>query len=150
LQSLGQAGLAHFEQLCFSLVEDTDRFPALVSGLGNGGRADAHQPPQQALVLDDADVVLDHRPPRQAFGQRCQVGYATDRLDLFVAGKLVRERDDINCASRVNQLAHPQKDAAVRIEREIVGFESLRSLSVGCVIEQNRAQNGLFRVDIRG
>ncbi len=38
----------------------------------------------------------------------------------------------------------------MRIEREVVGLDEFRSLGVGSIIEQNRAQDGLFRVEVRG
>ena len=38
----------------------------------------------------------------------------------------------------------------MRVEREVVGLEGFGGLGVGGVIEQDRAQDGLFRVDIRG
>ena len=38
----------------------------------------------------------------------------------------------------------------MRVEREIVGLDVFGGLGVGSVIEQDRAQDGLFRVDIRG
>ena len=150
LQALGEAGFAHFEQLRLGLIEDADGVLALVGGLGDGGRADAHEPAQQALVLDDADVVLDDRPAGQTLSERGQIGHAADGLDLLVAGQLVGEGDDVDGAAGVDQLAHAQEDAAMRVEREVVGLDGFGGLGVGGVIEQDRAQDGLFRVDVRG
>ena len=38
----------------------------------------------------------------------------------------------------------------MRVEREIVGLDVFGGLGVGSVIEQDRAQDGLFRVKVRG
>ena len=109
-----------------------------------------HQPPQQALVLDDPDVLFDDRPARQALGERRQVGHAAHRLDFLVAGQLVGQGDDVDGALRVHQLAHAQEDAPVRVEREVVGFELFRGLGVGGIVQQDGAEDGLLGVDVRG
>ena len=38
----------------------------------------------------------------------------------------------------------------MRVEREVVGLENFGGLGVGGIVEQDRAQDGLFRVKIRG
>ena len=38
----------------------------------------------------------------------------------------------------------------MRVERKVVGLEGFSGLGVGCVVEQDRAQNGLLRIQIRG
>ena len=38
----------------------------------------------------------------------------------------------------------------MRVEREVVGVELLGRLGVRGVVQQNRAQNRLFGVDVRG
>ena len=37
----------------------------------------------------------------------------------------------------------------MRVEREIVGLELFRGLGVGGVVQQDRAENRLFGVDVR-
>src|SRR5208337_3068322 len=45
---------------------------------------------------------------------------------------------------------HPQENTAMRVERKIVRRDVFGGLCVGSVIEQDRAQDGLFRVEVRG
>ena len=66
---MGNALFAHLKQLRLGGAEHLQGRLALVGGAGNGHRADAHQPPQQAFVFDDPDVLLDHWPARQSLGQ---------------------------------------------------------------------------------
>ena len=150
LQALREAGFADFEQLRFGCVENADGVFALVGGPGDGGRADAHEAAQHALVFDDADVVFNDGAARQTLGERGEVGHSADGLDLLVAGQLVGQGDDVDGAAGVDQLAHAQEDAAMRVEREVVGLEDFGGLGVGGVVEQDGAQDGLFRVEVRG
>ena len=150
LEALREALLADLQQLRLGGVEDIEGGLALVGGAGDGRRADAHELAQQALVLDDADVLFDDRAARQTLGERGQIGHAADGLDLFVAGQLVGQRDDVDGALGVDQLAHAQEDAAMRVEREVVGFEVFGGLGVGRVVQQDGAEDGLLGVDIRG
>ena len=62
LEAADNALFADFEQLRLGCVEHFEGGLALVGGAGNGGRADEHELAQQALVLDDADVVFDDGP----------------------------------------------------------------------------------------
>ncbi len=149
LQPLRDALLAHLQQLVLGHVQHFESRLALVGRTRNRRRTDRHQLPQQALVLDDPDVVFNDRPQRQTLGQRRQVSHAAHRLDLLVARQLVRQRHNVHGALRVHQIAHAQEDALMRIKREIARVQLLSRLRVRCVIQQNRAQNGLFGVDVR-
>ncbi len=80
---------ADFEQRTLSRVQHLERRLALVCRARNGRRADGHEPPQQALVLHDADVLVNHWPQRQPLGQGREVSHAAHRFDLLVAGQLV-------------------------------------------------------------
>src|SRR6202041_3513461 len=83
LKALRNALLGYFEQPAFSLVQHADGRLALVGGTGDGHRADAHQLAQQALVLDDPDVLFNHRLARQALRQGRKVGHSPHRLDFL-------------------------------------------------------------------
>ena len=102
LQTLGEAGFAHFEQLRLGLIENADGILALVSGLGDRGRADAHEAAQHALVFDDADVIFNDRTAGQTLSERSQIGYASDGLDFLIAGKLIGDGDDVDGAAGVH------------------------------------------------
>ena len=85
-----EARFAHLEQLRFGRVENADGIFALVGGASDGCRTDAHEPAQQALVLDDADVLFNDRPARQALSERSQISDAAYRLNLLIARQFVR------------------------------------------------------------
>ncbi len=150
LKAVGEALLADLHQLRFGGAEDFKRGFALVGGAGDGHGADAHQLAQQALVLDDADVLLDDRAARQTLSERGQISYAADGLDLLVAGQLVGQGDDVDGALHVHQLRHAQEDAAMRVQGEVVGCQLFGGLGVGGIVQQDGAQDGLFGVDVRG
>ncbi len=69
LEALRDASFGDLHQLGFGVTEDVKGGFALVGGPRNGHGADAHELAQQALVLDDADVLFDDRPARQTFSQ---------------------------------------------------------------------------------
>jgi len=149
LEALPDALLADLEQVGLGRADHLEGGFTLVGRARDGRRADGHELAQQALVLDDADVLFDHRPARQALGERREIRDAADRLDLLEARQLVGQGDDVDRALRVNELAHAQEDAAMRVERKVVGLELLGSLGMRGVVQQDRAQDGLLRVDIR-
>src|SRR6185312_8607676 len=70
------------------------------------------------------------------------IRHATHGFNLFVLAELLGERDKIDGTPALRELHHAQVNAAVRVEREIVGAEKLCSLRVGRIIEQNGAENG--------
>ncbi len=146
----GQALLADFQQLRLGSADHLQRRLALVRCPRNGRRADPHQPAQQALVLDDLDVLFDHRPARQALSQGRQVGHPAHRLHFLVAGQFIGQRHNIDRPLRVHQLGHAQEDAPVRVERKIVRVDLLGGFRVRRIVQQNGAENGLLGVDIGG
>ena len=68
--ALADCPTAEFQQTALGSVQNLKRFFALVRRAGDRGRADVDQLPQQRLVLDDLDILLDRQPPRKAV---CQV-----------------------------------------------------------------------------
>ena len=50
---------------------------------------DAHELPQQALVLDDADVALDVGVARDALGEEREISRAADRIELPAPDELL-------------------------------------------------------------
>jgi hypothetical protein len=61
--------LGDLHQPGFGVAEDVKGRFTLVGGARNGHGTDAHELAQQALVLDDADVLFDDRPARQPFSE---------------------------------------------------------------------------------
>ncbi len=148
-KAAGNAALRHFHQRGLGRVQDLERPFALVGSAGNRVRADAHQLPQQRLVLDDADILFNRYAARQTLSERREIRHAADRFNLFAACQFVRERNDVNGASGINQLRHARVNAAVRIQREIFGANFLRRLVEGEVVEQDCAKNRPLGVKIR-
>ncbi len=150
LKARGDALIADFKQSRLGGAQHLESGLALVGGAGDGLRADEHEPAQQALVLDDPDVFLDHRTARQAFSQRREIRHAAHRFDLLELGQLVGEGDDVDRALLSQQVAHALVDALVRVKGEIVGFELFRGFRVRGIVKQDGAEDGLLGVDRRG
>ena len=100
LQPGRQAPLRHLHQAGFRRSQHLQRRLALVRRPRNRLRADQHEPPQQALVLDDADVFFDDRPPRQTLSERGQIGNSAYRFDLLEARQFVGQRYNVDGALR--------------------------------------------------
>ena len=103
-----------------------------------------YEPAQQGFVLDDADILLNVLDARQSIRKRRHVGNAADGLDFFVLSKLLGEGDEVDGTAGFGQLHHAQVDAAVRIEREVVGPEKLGCLRIRRIVEKNSAEDGPF------
>ena len=82
----------------------------------------------------------------QAVDERGEIGDAADGFDLFAAVELLGEGDHVNRAACVLQVAHAGEDAAVRVEREVVGLE-FGSLVEEQSLHQDGAEDGALSVD---
>ncbi len=133
--------LGELEDALLGAIDDLFGFVGVVDGLGDGELRDVDESAQQRLVAHDADVVLDAGAVGNAVDERRQVGDAADRFDLFAAIELLGERDHVNRAAGVLQIAHAGEDAAMRVEREVVGLE-FGGLIVEQAVEQDRAEDG--------
>ena len=145
-KSASDAAFGNLEQAGFGGIEHHQRFIALVRRPGDGGVADADQLPGQRLVLHDADVLFDAGPARKPFGEGREISHPAHRLDLLAASQFLRQGHDIDRAMSVDQLRHAAVDPPVRVEREVFGAKLFRSLVIGMVIEQDRAQNRTLRL----
>src|SRR5262249_16771099 len=63
---------------------------------------------------------------------------------------LLGERDEVDRPAILSQLHHAQVDAAMRVEREIVGEQKLGGLRIGLIVEKDRAQDGAFGLRASG
>ena len=86
---------------------------------------------------------------RDAFHQARNVGHIADRLQILVPIEFFDQRDHVDWARRFRQIHHARIDPAMRVEREILDPQMFGGLVVGKVIQQNRAQNRAFRLDVR-
>ena len=114
-KTAGDAALGDFEQSGFGCIEHRQCFVALIGRPGDGRAADADQLPAQGFILHDPDVFFDARPAGETLREGSEVGDAADRLHLLAPGVLLRERDDINRVSPVDQLRHAGVNAPVRV-----------------------------------
>ena len=116
-------------------------FVGVLDGFGDGVLGDVDQAAQQCLVAHDADVVLDAGALGDAVDQRRQIRDAADGLDFFAAVEFLDQRDHVDWAAGLLQIAHAGINAAMRVKREIVGREVFGGLIVERVVEQDRAQD---------
>lgn len=87
-----------------------------VGGARHGCLADGHHLPQQALVLDDADVLFDVELVRQALSEREKVGLLADGVQLLAAIELLNHGDKVDGAAQLDQAGNDGVDAAVGVE----------------------------------
>src|SRR5262249_35228410 len=107
------------------------------------------QAAQQRLLLHDAYVLFDGRRVRHADDQLRQISDAANRLEFLLLDQRLGEGDRVDRLSVLVQFEHPREDAAVRVEVEIVRFERLGGFVRGKIVQQDRTQNGAFRLDAR-
>ncbi len=108
-----------------------------------------NQSAQHRLVADNLDVVLNARPVGNAIEQARHVGHIADRLQILVPIQFLDQRDHVDRPRRFRQVHHPRINPPVRVEREIFDPQMLGGLVVGKVVEQDRAQNRAFGLDVR-
>ena len=149
LEALPDAVLRELEDRLLGAVDDLFGFVGMLDGFGDGVLRDVDQPAQQRLVAHDANVVLDARPVGHAVDERRKIRDAADGLDLFAPVKLLGQRDHVHRPAHALQVGHAPEDAAMRVEREVVGLQ-LRSLVVEPVVEQDGAEYRALSIDAGG
>ena len=105
-------------------------FVGVLDGLGDSVLRQVDQAAQQRLVAHDAHVVLDRRPVGHAIDQRRQIRNPADGLHFFVAIKFLDQRDHVHRTARLLQVAHARINAAVCVQRKMVGNEIFGGLIV--------------------
>ena len=116
---------------------------------GDGELRDVDEAAQQRLVADDANVVLDAGAVGNAVDERGEVGDSADGFDLFAAVEFLGEGDHVDGAAHGLQVAHAGEDAAMRVEREVVGLE-FGGLVEEQAVEQDGAEDGALGFDAGG
>ena len=146
LRDAGEAALdalfGDLHELLLGGVENVEGIFALIGGARHGGLADAHDLAEEALVLDDADVLFDVEAMRQIFGEREEVGAIADGLELFAAVELFDDGDEIDGAADVDEAGDAGVDAAMRVKREVVGEELRGGVVEGDGVEHHGAKDG--------
>ena len=149
-ESLSNAVLGEPEDSLLSPPQHLFRFVRMLDRFSDGALRDIDEPAQQRLVAHNADVMLDARPLGDAVDQRRQIGDTTNRLNFFAPVQLLDQRDHVHRTSALLQVAHPRINAAMRVQREVVSGEVLRSLIVERIVQQNCAQDGALRLHAYG
>ena len=106
-----------------------------------------NQVPEGGLLLDDARVVLDVGGARHAVGERRDVGGPADFVQLARPRQFVLQRDQIDRVAALAEYDHLLEDAAVRVAEEIPRVDQLRGVIERLVVDQDRAEHGLLRVE---
>ena len=148
-EALAETVLGELEDALLGAVDDLFGFVGVVDGFGDGVLRDVDEAAQLRLVAHDADVVLDAGALGNAVDERRQIGDAADGFDLFAAVELLGEGDHVNRAAGVLQVAHAGEDAAMRVEREVVGLE-YSGLVEEQTLHQDGAEDGALGVDAGG
>ncbi len=108
------------------------------------GRAD--QLAEDRLFLDDLRVVLDVCGARGAVDQRGEVGDPSARVKRPHALQGIAERDEVERGPHLRQLFERLEDPSMTLRvKSLVGEELLRLVDLP-VVEENRPQNGSFRL----
>ena len=132
----------------FGFAQDLFRGIALVGGARNRRIGGMHQSAQQRLVADNLNVVLNARPVGHAIEQAGDITRVPDRFSFFMAVQFLDQGDQVDGARGFGQVHHPRINTAMGVERKIVRLQTLRSLVVGEIVEQNRAQDGALGLDV--
>ena len=75
----------------------------------------------------------------ESFGEGREVGHTAHRFHFFAPRQLFRQGHNIDGPPGIDQLRHAAVNAAVRVQRKIVGAKLFRRLVIGMVVEQDRA-----------
>ena len=86
------------------------------------------QMPQQRLVLDDLDVAVNARKPREPVGQRGNISDAVDGLKLAMLFQLLDKREVLDALAAFLQVGHALEDAPVLFNIEVRRIERTRDL----------------------
>src|SRR6185437_950824 len=143
-EAAADAFFRELEDLRFNIVEYVFGRIALLRCASNGRGGCVDQAAKQRLVSDNLDVVLNARPVRYAIEKAGNVGHAADRLEFRVTAEFLGQRDQVDGMGSLSQIDHSRVNPTVRIEQEIFRLQVLRSLAVGKVVEQDRAQDRAF------
>ena len=149
LKALSNALFRQRKNRRLGFVQNVVRIVGLLARFTDRGARHADQPAQDRLVPHHAHVVVDARPVRHAIQQARNVAHIADRLEVFVPVQFRHQRNVVNRPRRLRQLHHARVNPPVGIQRKVLRPQMLRRLVEMMVVEQDRAQNGSLRVDVR-
>lgn len=132
--------------LCF-VKETVDVRRRLVRRTRDVSR-DRTEAAQDSFVVHDSRVVRDIRGGRHDRRQLRDVRGAADLLEHTLGAQRVRQRDRIHRLGMVGELRHRAENLAMRLAVEVFRRQNLERVVNRVVVEQNRAQYGLFCFEI--
>ena len=139
--------LADREQLRLGPIDGLlDLGGVLVADPGDPtGRAD--EVPEHRLALDDPRVLDGVDRGRRLVGQARQVAATADRLELIAPLERLRDRDDVDRLTALEQLENRRVDRAVRLAVEVRRAQELRDLDDRVAVDEDGAQHGLLGLE---
>ncbi len=148
LKALANPLLRELEDGGFGVVKNFVGRLGLLAGFGDGRIRHVDQPAQNSLVADDANVMLDRRPVRDAIQQAGNVADIADRLQVLLLLQFFDQRNDVNRPGRFSQIHHPRINPPVRVDGKVFRLKMLGRIVEGMIVEQNRAQDGALGFNV--
>ncbi len=129
------------------LVQDQVRFLLALIGIRQDAVGGVDQVPERRLFLDDARVVLDVGRTGHAVGERCDVGRATDGIQMPAALQFLLQRDEIDRVVPLVERHHAVEDPPVRITEEVLRVDDLGGQIERVVVDEDGAEDGPLGVE---
>ena len=141
--------VGHVRQQRLHIAQHRNRVFALVARPHLPIVEDAHQLPQQALVLHNPDIALDVEVPRNPFRQIRQVRRPANRVQLPPPRQFLTHRHGVDAVALRHHLDHRAIDALVRVQREVFRLQLRRRVRDRNPIQQHRTQHRNLDVNRR-
>ena len=84
---------------------------------------------------------------RQAFAERGEIRHAADGVELLLLAELFGDGDDVDGVAGLGEPQHGGVDAAVRVEREVVGDKQHGGVGDRERLDQHGAEDGHLGVE---
>ena len=144
--ALAELGLGDLEDLALGLVQEVEGVRRRVEGLPDDARHGRDKLAEQALLGDDARVVLDVGRGRDARRELGEV-VAADGVVLAAALEFFRERDKVHGVAALEERLDGLVDFLVPPVVERVRGEDLDGLRDRVALDEDRPEHGLLDVD---
>ncbi len=118
--------------------------------LGSDIAADPDQLAPQGQVMDQPGIIGGVCGRRRAVHQVGQIAEPAQFLKGHVASEPLHQHDGLGQLALADVLFHSREQAGVEGFVEVVGLQSVAHAFVGGIVEQDRAQQGLLGLDVRG
>ena len=142
-----------FRDLVDRLLRDVQHFGRLARCIERGAHdriAHHDEPAQCGLFFNDFCVTLDVRDVGDAVDQRRDVRGAADLIELPLLRQLFAQRQMIDLAALLGEVAHRREDRAVRVTEEIFRVDDADDAIEGVVVEEDRSEDRALRIRALG